>query len=162
MEPRTAHEIRLARTARERDGALAVRHRVFCEEQGVAPELEVDGRDGEALHLVAVRDGAVVGTCRLLLDGSTAKLGRLAVEADARGAGLGAAIVDAAVGEARRAGARRVTLNAQTVAVGLYERAGFAPRGGRFQEAGIEHVRMDRVLGQPSPEPPVRQGGTGA
>lgn len=152
MEARIDQEIRPARTAREREAALALRRRVFCDEQGVAPELEVDGRDGEALHLVAVRDGAVVGTCRLLFEGPTAKLGRLVVEADARGRGLGGAIVGAAVGEARRAGARRVALNAQAAAMGLYARAGFEPRGERFEEAGIEHVRMDMDLDSRAPD----------
>ena len=33
---------------------------------------ELDGRDGDALHLVAIDDGAVVGTCRLLTDGPDA------------------------------------------------------------------------------------------
>ena len=146
MQAQIADEIRLARTRRERDAALGLRHRVFCEEQGVAPELERDGRDGEALHLVAVRGGRVVGTCRLVLDRGSAKLGRMAVEPGARGRGLGAAILAAAVAEARAAGARRVALHAQTAAAGLYERAGFAARGERFEEAGIEHVRMEMAL----------------
>ena len=87
MTTPTVLEIRLVAGNRERDAALALRHRVFCEEQGVAVDLEADGRDGEALHVVAVSDGAVVGTCRLVLDGDTAKLGRMAVEPEARGRG---------------------------------------------------------------------------
>ncbi|MDX6644071.1 MAG: hypothetical protein QOD76_2033, partial [Solirubrobacteraceae bacterium] len=71
--------VRRARDAAERDAAVALRQRVFCEEQGVPRTLELDGRDGEAIHIVALRGGDVIGTCRVLLDGSTAKLGRLAV-----------------------------------------------------------------------------------
>ena len=143
MDTRTAAEIRPARTERERDAALALRRRVFCDEQGVAPELEQDGRDGEATHLVAMRNGVVVGTCRLLFDGSTAKLGRMAVEPAERNAGLGAAILRTAIEEAQLAGVERIALHAQSQAVSLYERAGFAARGRRFEEAGIEHVRME-------------------
>lgn len=149
MAARSADEIRPARTERERDAALALRHRVFCDEQGVAPELEQDGRDDEALHVVALAGGEVVGTCRLGFDGPTAKLGRMAVEPSARGAGLGAAILEAGVEQAREAGARRVALNAQTGAAAFYARAGFAPHGEPFQEAGIEHVRMDLDLPAP-------------
>jgi ElaA protein len=146
MSPRTALQIRLAAYAEERDAALALRRRVFCEEQGVAPALEVDGRDGEALHLVAVCHGDVVGTCRLLLEGHTAKVGRMAVERTARNAGVGGELLAAALDEARRAGATRATLNAQVVAVGLYARAGFVATGEPFEEAGIDHVRMERRL----------------
>jgi predicted GNAT family N-acyltransferase len=146
MEQRIAPEIRPTRTARERDAALALRERVFCGEQDVPLDLERDGRDGEALHVVALSDAAVVGTCRLVFDGDTARLGRVAVERSARRAGLGAGLLDAGVREARAAGARRVVLHAQTAAQGLYERAGFVAGGDRFQEAGIEHVRMELVL----------------
>jgi ElaA protein len=146
MSPRIAQEIRPARTTRERDAALDLRRRVFCDEQGVAPELEPDERDSDALHLVAVSERGVVGTCRLVFDGPTAKLGRMAVERAARGHGVGADILEAALAAARDAGARRVALNAQTGAVGFYARAGFVARGDRFDEAGIEHVRMDLDL----------------
>ena len=146
MTTPTAPEIRLVAGNRERDAALALRHRVFCEEQGVALDLEADGRDGEALQVVAVSDGAVVGTCRLVLDGGTAKLGRMAVEPAARGRGIGAALLAAAEREARAAGADRIALHAQAHARELYARAGFAERGEVFEEAGIEHVLMEKRL----------------
>jgi predicted GNAT family N-acyltransferase len=146
MSPRTALQIRLAADAAERDAALALRHRVFCEEQGVPVPLEVDKRDAVAMHLVAVRDGVVLGTCRLLFDGATAKVGRMAVEPAARRAGIGSELLSAALDEARRAGSRRASLNAQVAAVGLYARAGFVVTGEPFEEAGIDHVRMERSL----------------
>ena len=146
MGTRTAAEIRPARTERERDAALALRRRVFCDEQGVAPELELDGRDGEATHVVALRNGAVVGTCRLVFDGPAANLGRMAVEPAARGAGVGAAILQEAIEAGRRAGAELITLHAQWQAVPFYVRAGFARRGEPFEQAGIEHVRMEIEL----------------
>jgi predicted GNAT family N-acyltransferase len=146
MTTPTAPEIRLVAGNRERDAALALRHRVFCEEQGVALDLEADGRDGEALHVVAVSDGAVVGTCRLVLDGDTAKLGRMAVEPEARGRGIGAGLLAGAEREARTAGAHRIALHAQAQARELYARGGFAERGEIFEEAGIEHLLMEKRL----------------
>ncbi len=142
-------EIRPARGDREIAAALALRHAVFCLEQGVSEAEELDGRDDEALHLVAVPagSGAVVGTCRLVFDGATAKLGRMAVAPDARGAGIGAALLHAAEQAAAAEGAGRVALHAQVDARTLYTRAGFAERGGVFSEAGIDHVAMEKRLG---------------
>lgn len=139
-------EVRPARDAGEREAALALRLAVFCEEQGVAPEEELDGRDGEALHLVAVERGRVIGTCRLLTEGDTAKLGRMAVARDARRRGVGRLLLAAAEAHARDAGSGRVALAAQTGARPLYASAGYVARGGPFIDAGIVHVMMEKRL----------------
>ena len=86
-------EVREARTDYEVTAALALRSRVFCDEQGVSFEADQDGRDPEATHIVAVDDGVVIGTCRLLFRGQVARLGRLAVERDRRGDGIAAEIL---------------------------------------------------------------------
>jgi predicted GNAT family N-acyltransferase len=139
-------DIRRARDETERAAAADLRIRVFCDEQGVPRSEEFDGRDGDATHLVAVEDGVVLGTCRLLGGGDTVRLGRLAVGRAARRRGIGAALLAVGEAEARAAGAERIVLNAQTRALGLYKAAGYETRGDRFIEAGIEHVRMERRL----------------
>jgi len=140
--------IRRPRDEEELAAALALRDEVFCGEQGVTPDADRDGLDEQALHLVAVGDeGGVVGTCRLLIEpGGTAKFARLCVSAAARGAGVGAALLDAAESEARAAGARRIGMHAQTSALSLYRRAGFRAYGAPFDEEGIEHVGMEKDL----------------
>jgi len=138
-------EVRRASGPREIERALDLRLEVFVGEQGVAPEEEVDGRDGEALHLVAVDGGGrVVGTCRLLADGAVVKLGRMAVARQARGCGIGARLLELADAEAP-AGVRRIVLAAQLPAIPLYERAGYVRHGEVFLDAGIEHVRMEKL-----------------
>ena len=57
----------------------ALRRVVFIEEQNVDETLEVDGRDGDALHLLARLDGVPVGCARVLIAGDTAKIGRVCV-----------------------------------------------------------------------------------
>src|SRR5919202_2040093 len=106
-------DVRPARDAAELRQALRLRERVFCGEQGVSAAAERDGRDGEALHLVAVDGGRVVGTCRLLFRTGSAFLGRLAVERDERRGGIPAAPLDEATERARAAGASRIGLHAQ-------------------------------------------------
>ena len=138
-------EVRRAAGPDEVAAALALRAAVFIDEQGVPLEEELDGRDGEALQLVAVdADGTVVGTCRLLAEGTVMKLGRLAVAPAARRSGIALRLLRLADAEARAAGAEATVLAAQVYALPLYERAGYAARGDVFLDAGIEHVRMLR------------------
>ena len=139
-------EVRLAAGRSEIDEALELRRRVFVVEQGVTLDADQDGRDGEALHVIAIDDGRITGTCRVVFDADLARLGRMAVEPDARGRGLGAAILDVAERESRVAGATRIRLHAQTAARSLYERAGFEVRGGEFMEEGSPHVTMEKPL----------------
>jgi predicted GNAT family N-acyltransferase len=39
-----------------------------------------------------------------------------------------------------------MVLDAQTAAMGLYERMGYTSRGGVFLDAGIEHMTMEKAL----------------
>ena len=139
-------EVREARTDDELAAALALRERVFCGEQGVSIEADRDGRDPEATHIVAVANGQVIGTCRLLFRSGVARLGRLAVEPGRRGDGVGAAILREADRVARLVGAEAISLHAQTYAKELYLREGYLERGATFVEEGIEHVSMEKPL----------------
>jgi len=125
---------------------LRLRHDVFCVEQGVPEREELDGRDREAIHLVAVEDGRVLATCRLLFVGTTVQFSRLAVASDARRRRIATRLLALADAETRTGGGRRLVLHAQTYARSLYDAAGYQPRGRVFMEAGIEHVAMEKVL----------------
>ena len=138
--------IRRVRSETELLAALDLREAVFCGEQGVTFEGDRDGRDRDAVQLIAVEDGEVVGTCRVLVDGGDARFGRLAVRRDRRGRGIGAALLRAAEAEAAAAGARRMGLAAQTSAMGLYAAAGFAPYGDVYADEGIPHQNMGKAL----------------
>jgi predicted GNAT family N-acyltransferase len=139
-------DVRPAQGDDEVAAALELRDRVFCGEQGVSPEADRDGRDPESVHIVAVSERGVVGTCRLLFHGRVARLGRLAVEPELRGRGVAGAILREADRVARDDGADRIALHAQTYALSLYIDNGYAERGARFFEEGIEHVAMEKLL----------------
>jgi predicted GNAT family N-acyltransferase len=139
-------EIRRHQGEEEMAQLLALRHEVFCGEQGVPEREELDGRDGEAVHLVAVEDGRVLATCRLLFVGATVQFSRLAVAPDARRRRIATRLLALADDETRAGGARRLVLHAQTYARSLYDAAGYEPRGRVFMEAGIEHVAMEKLL----------------
>jgi predicted GNAT family N-acyltransferase len=141
-----AHEVRRAHDDGELEAALQLRYEVFCVEQGVPRREELDGRDSEGIHLVALSDGELVGTCRLVMVGATAQLSRLAVKPSARRRGIATALLEAADTETRGLRGRRIVLHAQTYARTLYERCGYRSRGRRFWEAGIEHIAMEKKL----------------
>lgn len=123
--------------------ASRIRTEVFVREQRVPAEIEMDERDAACLHALAYVDGKAVGTGRLLPDGH---IGRMAVLKASRALGVGGAILERLVEEARRRGMREVRLAAQTHALAFYARHGFAAVGEVFEEAGIPHQEMRRVL----------------
>jgi predicted GNAT family N-acyltransferase len=124
-----------------------LRRMVFIEVQGVSEADEVDGRDGEALHLLAFMGDNPVGTARLLLKGSVGKIGRVCVLPQARGTGLGAALIRAALEVLRdQPGVREAYLGSQSHATGFYEKLGFAVEGEEFLDAGIPHRHMRRAF----------------
>jgi YbgC/YbaW family acyl-CoA thioester hydrolase len=130
------------------DNARSVRDAVFIEEQGIPVALEHDAADATAVHAVAFnRLGQAVGTGRLIELGSgVAKIGRMAVLASVRGAGIGKPLLEALVQAARARGDTEVTLSSQAQAIGFYRRAGFVSQGAAFEEAGIAHQAMTLSL----------------
>jgi predicted GNAT family N-acyltransferase len=135
--------------SRERlEQAFAIRKAVFVQEQGVSEALEIDGRDDEAQHLLALQQGHPVGTLRLrwVEDGRVAKIERIAVLPRARGAKVGQDLVAAALSLARTAGAEVAMLHAQKIVQGFYAKLGFIAFGPEFTEDGIPHVAMQLSL----------------
>ncbi|MGY1916287.1 GNAT family N-acetyltransferase [Blastococcus sp. SYSU DS0973] len=126
-----------------------LRTRVFVVEQGVPPEIERDDADATAVHVLSRDDaGRVVATGRLVVDGGTARIGRMAAAAEARGRGHGAAVLAELHRQAAGCGATEVELHAQLPARRFYERAGYTAVGEIYEEAGIAHVTMRRRLGR--------------
>lgn len=121
---------------------FALRHEVFVVDQDVPPELERDEMDDGCDHVVALRDGLVVGTGRLA--GGT--IGRMAVAEHCRGRGVGAAVLSRLEERGVERALPAVELHAQVHALGFYERAGYRPYGEVYLEAGIEHQSMRKEL----------------
>jgi YbgC/YbaW family acyl-CoA thioester hydrolase len=141
-------EIRLGAWAQLGEAARQVRTEVFVQEQQIPLELEWDDDDATALHAVAYnRLGMPVATGRLLQHApNVARIGRMAVSRLLRGSGLGRDILLALIQAAERHGDREVVLHAQRSAEGFYRRLGFEGQGEPFEEAGIPHLQMRRVL----------------
>jgi len=124
--------------------AAPLRFAIFVGEQNVPPGIELDDLDEKSLHAVAYdAEDKPIGTGRLLPDG---KIGRMAVVKEWRRRGVGADLLEALIGEARRRGFAEVTLSAQLQAAEFYRAHGFVPEGKVYKEAGILHQSMRRNL----------------
>lgn len=146
--------IRLGGWSELKEAARQVRTEVFIEEQRISVDMEWDEADETALHAVAFnRLGQPVATGRLLQHApGVARIGRMAVSRVLRGSGLGRGILLALVQSAVRRSDREVLLHAQRSAEGFYSRLGFTPRGEPFDEAGIPHIEMSKLLAPLSSE----------
>jgi predicted GNAT family N-acyltransferase len=121
---------------------------VFVVEQE-CPYPELDGRDVEpaTVHLWFESDGEVAATIRVLDDGATRAIGRVATAATARGQGLAARLIEQGIALCE---GFPVTLGAQAHLEGWYERFGFRRSGPGYVEDGIPHVPMRREPEDPA------------
>ena len=121
----------------------AIRYEVFVDEQNVPEELEIDGLDGEAKHVLAFIDGLTIGTGRILSDGH---IGRLAVLKKYRRQGAGKLMMKELMKWAHDMNLEKVWLSSQWHAHSFYLDLGFVCVGEIYEEAGIDHIKMFRSL----------------
>lgn len=132
---------------RDIDTCVALRRAVFIEEQSVPEAVEQDGRDGEAHHILALLDGAPVGTARILIEKGTGKIGRVCVLPACRHRGIGTRLLETCLNHIYALGLDRAELGAQTHALAFYERLGFTAYGPEFEDAGGQpHRAMEKGL----------------
>lgn len=124
------------------EAVFEIRRIVFIEGQNVPADEERDGRDGDAIHLIAFAGAMPVGTARLLLADGIGKIGRVAVLEAHRGTGLGKALMAASLEVLREEGAATAKLSSQTHAIPFYQALGFTAYGPEYLEAGIPHRDM--------------------
>jgi ElaA protein len=147
MTPPRAPDVRTAGFAdldpRTLYALLRLRVDVFVVEQ-TCPYPDLDGHDPEpeTRHLWCDRDGVPVAYLRIRHEpDGTPRIGRVAVAAAERGAGLAGRLMTAALAEL---GDRPCVLEAQAHLVGFYARYGFVPTGPEHLHDGIPHVPMRR------------------
>ena len=131
-----------------KDKAQPVRTEVFVQEQGIDAKDEWDAADAVAVHAVITnRFGHPLATARLLEKSQgIAQIGRMAVLRVMRGSGLGRQLLLALMAIAQARGDKEVRLHAQCSAQAFYAGDGFEPVGQPFNEVGIAHIAMRKVL----------------
>jgi predicted GNAT family N-acyltransferase len=120
--------------------AFRLRRAVFIDEQKVPEEEEFDADDLTAMHVVAIADGEVCGTLRVIRNEEHIKIGRVVVARSGRGRGVASAMIAYAM--ARQPASSKFYLTAQTDKTALYEKFGFIAFGDVFNDAGMPHIAM--------------------
>lgn len=120
--------------------AFAIRRQVFCVEQNVSEEIEMDEFDDIATHILAYIYDKPVGTARWRFTKEGVKLERFAVLKEARGEGVGEALVKYTLDQLKEN--EFIYLNAQESVIKFYKKFGFVAAGNRFYEADIPHRKM--------------------
>jgi predicted GNAT family N-acyltransferase len=138
--------IRAAIATPDKEECFRIREEVFIVEQRVPLDLERDEHDSAALHFIALADGRSVGTARAVLsdNGTSAKIGRVAVCRSNRGFGIGKLLITAVEEAADLRNVRNFLLDAQTHALQFYARLGYEAYGEEFMDAGIPHRHMKK------------------
>ena len=124
---------------------LRARVNVFVVEQ-TCPYPELDGIDYDSLHVYYESEGKVLAYLRAFYkEPGVVQMGRvLTVE---RGTGLGGRLLSEGIREIKeKFEAQKIYIEAQTYAIGFYEREGFKLCSDEFLEDGIPHVKMELAL----------------
>lgn len=131
--------------------AFMLRTEVFVQEQHVPVELELDEFDKKAIHVLITNDNQAIGCGRILLEGYTAWIGRVAVRKSYRNQGIGKQLMREMMKIAKENDATVISLHAQIQVEPFYRKLGFIPHGETFMDAGIEHIEMNIRVNQKKP-----------
>lgn len=139
--------IKIVEFNQEQESIELIRKKVFQEEQNVPSELEFDGQDSQAIHLLAYVNSQPVATTRIRqLSSYQVKIERLAVLTSFRKQGIATKLMKVALEIIQDKKYREVIIYAQAYIQNFYQNLGFIQVGNTFTEAGIIHVKMVRKI----------------
>jgi len=139
-------DIHIVRSHKELEKVFTIRRTVFMEEMNVSPELEFDGLDDHATHVLMTVKKQPIGCARLRQTDQGMKLERVAILPRYRKKGFGAMLMNYLLQYCQQHHYHFVYLYAQINACEFYKQFGFQPRGDVFIEAGITHQAMEKTL----------------
>ncbi|MEO1654726.1 MAG: GNAT family N-acetyltransferase [Bacteroidota bacterium] len=135
----------------DREKAYEIRRQVFVIEQNVSPEEEYDEFEESSFHFLAWDSDQQIplGTARWRHTSKGIKLERFAVLGEQRKRGVGQALVKKVMQHIRSIPANKgvkMYMHAQSHALDFYKKFGFQVQGDEFEEAGILHYAMEKLV----------------
>ena len=144
--------IKILESKEELNLGFALRIEVFVREQKVPMELELDEKDHSenTVHIGYFSDDKLIGVARLIdLDKDIIHIGRVAIDKEYRGKGIGRKLIVGCETTAKNILKREIIieLSAQIQAEKFYESLGYNRVNDKiYLDAGIEHVDMRKVI----------------
>ncbi len=138
--------VEVVRSMDEMARVIAIRGAIYMGEQRCPFDEEFDGNDFSATHLLCHKDGEPVGCMRIRYFADFAKLERLAVRHEGRGAGLAGRILDAAIDLCRKKGYSVLYAHSQKRFLKVWESRGFKRMGARdlvFSDFDYVEVKLE-------------------
>ena len=130
---------------RELYSILRLRSEIFVVEQNCVYQ-DLDNKDLNAYHLMAIENGELIGYLRILNKGVSykeASIGRVVVKKEYRRKKLGLEIINKGIDFIiNTLQEKEVRISAQVYAKNLYEKAGFVEVSEEYLEDDIPHVEM--------------------
>ena len=143
-------EFRVVTTKDEYIDSLLIRREVFCFEQNVSYEDELDFVDKDRIIINGYENGQVVATGRINFKERGAKFERICVLKDFRGKSWGKDLmlymINFCLDEKLGKIVDELILEGQVQAMGFYEKLGFIKEGEMFYDAGIPHYLMRKKV----------------
>ena len=129
------------------DGEHELRYLVLRQPLGMPRSSVRFEFEDESLHLVAHRGDTVLGCVLFYPDGSGGgRLFQMAVDPSLQGQGMGRRLVDHLEAHLRGEGIEHIVLHARDHTIGFYARLGYVGFGEPYEEVGIPHLNMRKVI----------------
>jgi predicted GNAT family N-acyltransferase len=132
----------------EYDQTVQLRDKILRKPLGLYFSEEQLATEFADFHLAAFTNDWVLRGCLVLTpqDEKTLKMRQVAVDESVQKMGVGRQLVDASEALARQQGFRTIELNARETAVPFYLKLNYKIVGEQFEEVGIPHVKMKKIL----------------
>lgn len=144
--------IRILESEKDRLLGFKLRTEVFVNEQNVPIELELDEKDysEHTIHIGYFNVDELIGVARLIdMDKEVIHIGRVAIDKNHRGEGIGHKLILGCEDIARKVLNRdfNIELSAQVYAENFYKKLGYnRVNDNIYIDAGIEHIDMRKTI----------------
>jgi GNAT superfamily N-acetyltransferase len=128
------------------EAAVRLRDDILKNPMGIQTTTEDRKAEVGLTHVAGFVDGALQATCVLVTEGSALRMKRVAVARAFQDQGIGSAMLRFCESHARAIGATELCAHARDTAVRFYEKAGYVAEGEYFDEVGIPHRMVRKML----------------
>lgn len=123
-----------------------LRVKTFVEEQGFAMEIEINDNEDDYIHCYLYKESILVGYLRYIVNNEIVHIGRVCVDKDYRGNGIGSLLFMHIENELSQKGYKNIEIHSQLRAKAFYQKCGYKEIGNIFLEDEVQHIKMIKEL----------------